>query len=157
MPSIKSSPFPLTARSQVWTTLIAWLQADNVLHQAVDTWQVWSGRESDTAVPTEEDLPLVRLTPAPGSQVWLDENTQQCNWPIKVEIGIEGTDLTHLLNFWGAIETALFTGNNLLNALIPFGVIQKTITTPSLAPKMFGEKSGLAGEGVLLLKMRIAS
>lgn len=157
MPPLARSVFPASARSSVWMAVVAALQSDQVLHQAVDTWQVWSGSEEDTAEPTDNNLPLLRMTPAGGTQSWLDENTQQCRWNFEIEIGVEGTVITDLFDFWSQVEVALFTGNTVLNTLVTYGGIQKTITAPAVAPRMFGEKAGLAAKGVLTILMRINS
>jgi hypothetical protein len=156
-PPAKRCPFPQSTRSQVWLALCQSLQGDPVLHGAVDTWQLWDGSEDSTMEPTEENLPLFRMTPVSGNQRWLDENAQECVMLLKVECGVEGLVLTDILDYWAAIEAALFTGNILLNILYPFQVIQKTITTPAVGIKMFGAKSGLAAEGVLTIRMRINS
>jgi hypothetical protein len=157
MPPQTRSPFPSSARSAVWYQVVQALRGDPVLKHAVDTWQVWDGTEEATVVPTEENLPLLRMTPAGGWQKWLDENAQQCSMDLKIEIGVEGTDITQLFDFWSQVEVALFTGNTLLNQLYVNGAIQKTITSPAMTPRMFGEKAGLAAEGTLTILMRINS
>ena len=100
MPPLQRSIFPLTQRSQVWTTIVDALQLDPVLHSAVDTWQVWDGSEVSMMEPTEENLPLLRMTPNGGSQRWLDENSQECTWNLDIEIGVLGMDAPTLLDFW---------------------------------------------------------
>ena len=157
MPPLARSPFPPSSMSQVWLAVVAALQTDPILRSAVDTWQVWSNKEIDTAEPTDEDLPIVRITPAGGQGMWLDEGAHQLTWNIKIEIGCEGTDITNVLDFWQAIFTPLFNGNILLNTLYPYGVIQKTMSTAGVTPRMFGEKTGLGSEGLLTIKMRINS
>jgi hypothetical protein len=157
MPPAAPTLFPTSARSQVWTTIISTLQSDPVLHQAVDTWQVWDGSEEATTEPTEANLPLFRMEPASATQKWADEQTHNCLMTFKISIGVAGTDITDLFDFWSAVEVALFTGNTLLDALIPFGVIQKTITGPAITPRLFGQKAGLAAEAALSVLMRIAT
>jgi hypothetical protein len=157
MPLLKKSPFPSCAESSVWLAIVNALQTDPILKSAVDTWQVWSNREQDTAEPTEENLPLCRVTSGNVSSRWLDESCHESDWQIEIEIGVEGCDQTHILDFWAAIVRALFTGNTLLNKLVPFGVIQKSIVAAAASPRMFGQKSGLAAKGALLVKMRVTT
>jgi hypothetical protein len=153
----RKSPFPECMPTKVWRQIIRSLRSDPVLKRGVDTWQIWSGEEEDTAEPTESNLPLLRITSGNIQGQWNDENSHQYTWQIKIEIGVEGTDETHLLDFWDAIRAALFTGNTVLNALYPYGVIQKTITGAGAAPRMFGQQAGLASEGALTIKMRVDS
>lgn len=157
MPGPRINPFPQTTRTKVWDKLCNVLTNDPVLKSAVDTWQLWLGREEDLLEPSDEDMPFFRMTPASGPQGWLDEATHQFRWPIKINLGITSTDVRTMFDFWGAVETALFTDNVVLNQLYPFGVIQKTISSPAVEPRMWGEASGLAAEGHLSILMRITS
>ena len=155
-----TNPFPTTTRSQVWTTIVHWLKTDPILASRVDTWQTWDGSDDSLIEPTDENLPFLRMTLDAAGQKWLDEQTQQCTFAIAIDIGVDGTDITALLDMWGAVEAALFTTgpvNALLGALEPFQVIQKTITAPAIKPRLFGEATGLAARGVLTILMRINS
>jgi len=151
------NPFPASTRSKVWDQLCLSLTTDPVLSTRVATWQLWTGSEEDLDEPTDEGVPLLRLTPAAGQQGWLDEGTHQFRWPIKLTLGVAGTDVRVMLDYWGAIETALFTDNTVLNLLYPFGVIQKAISSPAVEPRLWGEASGLAAEGHLSILMRITT
>jgi hypothetical protein len=157
MPPQRRSPFPQSARSAIWNQIVAALRNDPVLHMAVDTWQLWDGSEEATVEPTEENLPLLRMTPSGGTQKWLDENAQQCTMNLTIDIGVEGTTITDVFDFWSQVEVALFTGNAVLERLYTNGAIQKTITSPAITPRMFGAKAGLAAQGVLTILMRINS
>jgi hypothetical protein len=157
MPPQSPALFQTSNRSNIWNLLVQTLKTDPVLKNAVDTWQVYDGSEEATSEPTEEDLPLLRMTPSGGPMKWLDESDHQNDWRIKLSIGVEGTRFTDLADMWSQVEVALFNGNTLLNALIPFGVIQKTLSEAAIEPRLFGQKSGLAGEGLLIIRMRIAT
>lgn len=157
MPGPRTSPFPVGNPSQVWDQLVLALRTDPVLHRAVDTWQVFDGSSEDLLEPTGEDLPLLRLEPSPGSGRWLDENASEFTIPIKFTLAVQGTDIRVLWDFWDAVRAALFTGNTVLNAMYAFGVIQKTMTAPACEGRRFGEASGLAGTGVIQIKMRVNS
>ncbi len=157
MPPLDRSVFPDSARSKVWRTVVGALKSDPTLQSAVDTWQTLDNSAESLMTPTEENLPLVRITPAGGGQGWLDENAQQSDLLIKIEIGVPDCDTTFLFDMWSYLESVLFNGNTLLNALEPFGVIEKVITSPAFLPRLFGGKAGLAGEGILRIKMRINS
>jgi hypothetical protein len=157
MPGPRTNPFPKSTRTQVWEQLCLSLTTDPVLQSAVDTWQLWLGKEEDLLEPTDEDMPVLRMTPVSGQSGWLDESTHQFRWPLKLTLGVSGTDVRVMLDFWGAIEMALFTDNTVLELLYPFSVIQKTISSPSVEPKLWGDASGLMAEGVLTILMRITS
>ena len=158
MPSTPyKSPFAPSKPSQVWDVLVGALQSDPTLKRAVDTWQVLDGRQEDTMAPGDEDMPLLRLEPVTGQGSWLDENAHQLIIPVKFTLGIVGTDVRILWDFWDAVRSALFTGNSVLNDMYKLGVIQKTISTPATAAALWGEASGLSGTGVITIKMRVDS
>lgn len=151
------NPWPQGTVSQVWDALCLALQTDPVLQSGVDTWQLWRDSPDDLIEPTDEDLPLFRMTPMPSSSGWLDENAHQLRIPIKIELGISGTDIRVMFDYWEALRRALFTGNTVLNILYEFQVIQKTLSTPAVAPRLFGESSGIGAECLLTVLMRVDS
>ncbi len=131
------------------------LETDPVLQSAVDTFQFWSGDPSDVATNTDENMPLLRMTPMSGQSGWLDENAHQFRWPLKIELGVNGTDVRLMFDFWDAIRRALFTGNTLLNQLYAFQVIQKTLTSPAVEPHLWGATSGLSAVAMLTILLRL--
>jgi hypothetical protein len=151
------NPFPTSNLSNLWTVLVRSLRNDPVLQSAVGSWCVFDGSDDDLAEPSGDQMPHVRLEPVAGSGAWLDNNSHQYNLPIKVTIGVAGTDVTALFDAWEALRVALFTGNTLLNRLNPYGLIQKTLTVPATGVQTFGEATGLVGVGTLLLKIRVDS
>lgn len=150
-----SSPFPQSSPSAVWDILVGALRSDPILNRAVDTWQVMRGSEEDLLEPTDEDLPLLRLEPVLGSGRWLDENATEYTIPIRVTLGVAGTDVRVLWDFWDAVRNALFNGNTVLDSMYTQGVIQKTLSAPATEGRLFGEASGYAGIGMLNIKMRV--
>lgn len=157
MPGPRSNRFPKSTRTQVWEQLVLSLTTDPVLHSAVDTWQLWLGKEADLLEPTDEGMPLFRMTPVAGPAGWLDETTHQFRWPIQIVLGVSGTDVRVMLDYWAAVEAALFTGNAVLNALYAYNVIQKTISSPAVEPRPWGEASGLVATGQINILMRITT
>ncbi len=150
-----NNPFPQGTLSQIWDVVRVALQTDPVLQSAVDTMQFWQGDENDLVEPTDENLPFLRMTPMVGQSKWLDENAHQFNWPIKLELGVAGTDCRVMFDYWEAIRRALFTGNTLLNTLYPFQVIQKTLTSPATEPHLWGDASGLSAVAILQILLRL--
>jgi hypothetical protein len=142
----------------VWGNVIAWLKKDPVLHGGVDTWQIWDGSSESTDAPTEENLPLIRITPANGIGRWLDENAHELTLGMTLYLAVEGTDITLLFDFWAAVMAALFTGNTLLNQLYAYQVISKTMTAPTFSdPQLWGEKAAMASAATLQIRMRVNS
>jgi hypothetical protein len=154
----RSNPFPTSTLSQVWTTIVRALRSDPVLGSRVDSWCVFDGSDDDLAEPTDEDMPHLRLEPVAGQGGWLDENAHKVVVPIKLTLGVAGTDVTALFDFWDAIRAALFTGNAVLQKLYPLGVIQKTLTLPATEARRWGDGAlGLSAVGTLLITMRVDS
>ncbi len=149
------NPFPQGTLSQIWDVVSLALTTDPVLQSAVDTFQMWSGDPGDIATNTDENMPLLRMTPMTGPSGWLDENAHQFRWNLKLELGVLGTDVRVMFDFWDAIRRALFTGNTLLNALYPFQVIQKTLTSPATEPHLWGDASGLSAVAMLTILLRL--
>ena len=152
-----TNPFPSSKLSDVWTTLVQALKTDPVLRSAVRGWCAFDGSDEDLAEPSEEDCPYLRLEPVQGSGAWYDENSHMITLPIKLTLGVVGADCTFLFDFWDATRAALFTGNTVINALLPFGCVSKTLTVPAVGATTWGEATGLAGVGTLLLKIRLDS
>jgi hypothetical protein len=153
----QTNPFPQGTLSQVWDLLVTALETDPVLQTTVSLFQTYRGETDDLLEPTDEDLPLFRMTPMPATSGWLDENAHQVKIPIKIELGISGTDVRTMFDFWECLRRALFTGNTVLNLLYPLQVIQKTLTTPAVAPRLFGEAAGIGAECILTILMRVDS
>jgi hypothetical protein len=158
LPPLPQRPFPTSSLTQVWSTVIGWLKRDPILHAAVDTWQVWDGSSESTDAPTEESLPLIRITPATGGGFWLDENSHELTLSMTIYLAVEGTDITLIFDFWMAVMVALFTGNTLLNQLYAFSVISKTMTAPAFSPpRPWGEKAAIDSTATLQVRMRVNS
>ncbi len=153
----QDNPFPQGTLSQIWDALVLALSTDPVLQSAVDTMQFWSGDPSDLNVNTDENMPLLRMTPMSGQSSWLDEGAHQFRWPLKLELGITGTDVRVMMDYWECIRRALFTGNTLLNQLYAFQVIQKTLTSPAVEPHLWGATSGLSATAILSILLRLDS
>ncbi len=102
-------------------------------------------------------MPLLVITPDAGPSGWLDENAHKFLWTLRIELGINGTDVRIMMDYWECIRRALFTGNALLNQLYPFEVIQKTLTTPATKPVLWGQTSGISATCTLAILLRLHS
>ena len=151
------SAFPTSPISTLWRAIVSALQTDPVLGAQIELWQVWQGEDIDLVDVTSDNLPFLRITPKSSPQDWLDEAAAQITFTLEIKIGVSGTDVTALFDAWHAVHTALFTGNTVLNALYPLGVIQKTITQAAIVPAVYDGASGLEGTGLLRIKTRINS
>ncbi len=151
----QDNPFPQGTLSQIWDVIATALQTDPVLQSAVNTMQFWSGDPADLAEPSDENMPFLRMTPMVGQSSWLDENAHQFRWPLKIELGIIGTDVRIMMDYWECLRRALFTGNTVLYQLYPFEVIQKTLTSPAVEPHLWGDASGLSATAMLSILLRL--
>lgn len=149
--------FKTSTLSNVWVTLTRWLRADPVLQSCVESWCLFDGTDTDLMEPSEEDCPHFRLEPVQGSGSLYDENAHMIVLPIRMTLGVVGTDCTELFDMWDAVRAALFTGNTLINTLLPFGCVSKVLTVPAVGVALWGEATGLSGVGTLLLKIRVDS
>jgi hypothetical protein len=151
------NPFPTSTRSQIWTYLCDVLENDPTLKSAVNLFQLWQGRDEDLAEPCDEDCPVLRMTPVSSPGQWLDESTHSYRWTLKIDLGVIGTDVRTVMDFWAAVESALFTGNTVLDALVPYGLIQKTLSAAAFEPHLFGDAAGIRSTGSLTLHIRVDS
>jgi hypothetical protein len=153
----QTNPFPRSRLSDVFDVIANALQADPVLARAVNVWQIWDGSDESLAEPSDADMPFLRMTPDTGASSWLDENAHQLRWPIRFELGVSGTDVRQLIDFWDCLRVALFTGNTVLKLLYPYQVVQKTLTSPATKPQLWGEATGLMGVATLSILLRLDS
>ena len=153
----QTNPFPTSPLSQIWDTVIDALQNDPTLHSAVNTWQVNRGDVDDLQLATDEDMPLFIMMPMSGQSQWLDEKAHQFRWPIRIQLGVLGTDARVMMDYWYAVHRALFTENTVLYTLYPFEVIQKSFTSPAVEPHLWGAVSGLSATAMLSILLRLHS
>lgn len=105
------------ARTIVYEMIVAWLKADPVLSVTVDPYSWTTYIDDDAAignVPNDHrSLPAIQLTPY-GTRAPALPTTQTLQgtpfW-IQATVVVAGHDARDLLNFWGALEAAIFTGD----------------------------------------------
>jgi hypothetical protein len=100
-------------RTFAWKGFVAILANDPRLKAAGVEWHSWTGKPDDAAEPSgvspSTPIPIwIRLTPEPDSAAWGPVQTTVSPMLIKVEIAVNGTDVTDSMSVWRAIEHALY-------------------------------------------------
>jgi hypothetical protein len=155
-----NNPFarPDNALKKLWQLYIDTLQADPWLSSGVKTWQVWSGDDADSQPWALEMCPILRVTPTAGTWRWADEQRHEGTIVLECDMGIQTQNVLFLWDFWECIHKSLFPPNNdLLNASLPIGGIQKISEGPALNPKLFANQMGLGATARVVLNCWINS
>lgn len=96
-----------TAAATAFRGIIDLLKADAKLAPVVTTWTEAKGVPGEWKAPTRTEMPAVRLAGTPGAVRRVSTRTVIHPLIVSVEVYIEGTDRTDLLNLWGAIAEVL--------------------------------------------------
>lgn len=101
-----------SAHEVAFTSLVAWLRADQPLARAVRTWRVWDGDKGSDVLPASAaQLPWVRLTPEPGPIEPFTFGSLGRSWRVPLVVAIEaavpGSDVADSMRLWGAIFDCL--------------------------------------------------
>jgi hypothetical protein len=108
--------FPNSARSTAWTTAIAILKGNPVLQREVATWRVWSGLPSDIEPFSVDQAPWLKITPHPDEMGFLTNQDHKANFLLNVELGVGGTDVTDIMDFWSAVEASFYPNTSTARA-----------------------------------------
>jgi hypothetical protein len=100
--------FPKSARRAAWETFVSVIKNDPILRREVTTLKYWSGDPKDAEGFASGMLPYLRLTPKPEESMFLDTRSQQADILVDVEAAMTGTNISDGLDFWEAIERALY-------------------------------------------------
>jgi hypothetical protein len=96
-------------RTLVYRAIVEKLRLDGLLSTYVATWITWDGDANDSRDLTQQEAPIIRLTPQMDIGDWIYETTQYFELVIEVEALIPGLGVDELMNLQGAIENALYT------------------------------------------------
>lgn len=104
---IPPSPFPVDRFSSAFDALVDVLREDPALKRAVKTWRTWEGETADATPPEQREMPWLRLTPTLSAIQFDSVNSYRVDLVIAAEMAVRGTNVRHVLHFWGAIMDAL--------------------------------------------------
>jgi hypothetical protein len=110
--------FPTSSRRAAWESFVGTLKSDPVLKREVKTWKTWSGDPKDSEDFSIGQEPYLRLTPHPDQSHFVDTQSQQADILVDVDCAIAGTNVSQSMDFWSAIETALYPKSAVARAAI---------------------------------------
>lgn len=99
---------PQDPRTAVFRLLCKTLKTDPVLNRTVKTWVDYSEKITGAVGITAAAPAMVKLTPIPGAQNWYTPDSNIGILQVRVEYDLLSYDADDFMNFWGAIERALY-------------------------------------------------
>ncbi len=117
---------PNTAEQVAFRAVDQILRSDPVLQTTVKAWRSWQGAPEDILAPTFETCPYLRISPRPEASRWETEQQHRMPLNIMLEAAVAGSDTDQIMNFWGAIRTALYPNNTVSSARLNqvMGIVQ---------------------------------
>jgi hypothetical protein len=101
---------PQSPRTGVFRAIEKILRTDPLLRNTIEpsSLRAWNGNDDDGIVPTQDMAPFLRMTPINQAETWWTPSSQTGSLLINMEILINGFLVDDLLNFWWAIERAIY-------------------------------------------------
>jgi hypothetical protein len=106
---LKLPTWPPTA---VFRAIVHRLKADPVLQRVIPpgSWLTWDG-DPRANHPLPKTSPAIRLTPTTGANAWWSPQAQVGPLLIAVELSVSTSCVDDVMNLWGAIVRAIYTGD----------------------------------------------
>lgn len=99
---------PRDKRSIIFRAVEQVLMNDPILATVVQTWRSYRGNSpEDTAPPTADMCPWIRLSMVPRQNMYVAESLQKIPMAIQIESATAGTCQDDSMDLWGAIENAV--------------------------------------------------
>jgi hypothetical protein len=153
MPNLK---LPQSQESLFYRGMVARLQADPTLKRVVKKWFVF-GDECQVVQPNTASFPMIALAPTAEHAEPITEGSTESPMSIDIVVYINGLDVDDLLNLWGAIRSAIWTGDGSLKTLMNdsncTGVFLSKPAYQAAYPKT-GDNY-LVGEGSVIGRLRV--
>lgn len=137
----KVTSFPDSPEAVVWDKFKTVLTSDAVLKAGVKDWRVLDGRGHDAEdwpPPEPAGLPALRVTPQLGVSQWASESQHEVRLPIAFDMAVPGTEAADLMNFWGAIRSAVFpqdpTRRDYVNAQLDYATLRAEVKGTAMEP-----------------------
>lgn len=100
-------------RSRAWLAVTDAIKRDPVVRREVKVLIVLDGSRADCETePGTKTRPWVRLVPMPGRTEVADTCSLHAPMTIRVEMCLDGTDATQVLDLWARFEAIVFDPDN---------------------------------------------
>lgn len=109
-PAAKQAPrlaLPDGKRVRAFRAVEAILREDDALKRVVKTWVSWDGSPGDTARPTLDMMPMIRLNPRIEPSESFSNGQRIGSIGLAVEVMAPGLHANDIVNLWDAVEDAL--------------------------------------------------
>jgi hypothetical protein len=152
MPNLK---LPVSLETKFYRGMVSRLQNDPVLRAVVKKWVIFG--DCSISQPATGDFPLVALAPSGERANTITEGSTDSPMSVDIVVYVNGTNVDDLLNMWGAIRAAIWTGDGSLQPLMTAsncaGVVLERPAYYAAYPKT-GENY-LVGEGSVIGRLRV--
>lgn len=165
----------MTKRDSIIATAYQWYvnllrQDKDVRSKLGDPSRVWArlGEKWDrTDLPSDAQVPCIRLAPSPGPSDWSNAGVDSplrpshaCPITLDIETWVRGCDCTASMELWEAIHCAMYPADAtartaVQTAMKAAGVTNMRITRPAWGSEVTGDF--IRGSGSVTLEMRLAS
>lgn len=109
MPLLDLPPSP---RRRVFRRIVQQVRNDPLLRRACRTILAWEGEPNSARELTQANSPGIRLTPSCGPDVWGSPEAFRGWLFVDVDLLLPGMDVGDMLDFWWAIERALYPADH---------------------------------------------
>jgi hypothetical protein len=131
---------PTGAETAAFRAVETVLKSDITLGRVVKAWRTWTGDINDILAPTFATCPYIQLSPAPAAGRWETEQQTRSPMVINITVATAGSDANQILNFWGAIRSALYPSDMTRNGKVLSIVQTAKITKSTLTLAAYGFK-----------------
>lgn len=110
---MKLLKIPDHPRTIVYDLVVKALKSDPILRATIhpDGWRTYTDEPDNDTPPGEDTMPCLEVMPFGQAASPESFIAQASPLGIAINIATEGLDVRDLLNLWGAVENALFTGD----------------------------------------------
>lgn len=149
---------------RVYETVIEWLRTDPQLKRFVSAerqWRTWSGQPRDIEMPSENEMPAIRLTPKGDMMMWHSTGgsgpKHEFHMQIRIETWVKGTNARDSMELWEAIQDSLFPyydsdrSSDLAEAMAAAGVSRRELRKAAFGDEYMG--NCVYGDGLLELTL----
>lgn len=103
--------------AKLFRGLVARLKNDPDLKRVVKRWCVFDGSQNELREPTDSDYPFVMISPSGERGETVTQNSTLTTMKIEISLFTAGTNVDDPMNLWSALRSAIWAGDNTLQAL----------------------------------------
>lgn len=136
------------------------IEGDPALKAARTTIRATVGTPDDLDIPPVAAMPCLQLTTGPGGTGWENEGQHRSDLLVKAKLWVKGTRSADLLNFWGALRTAIFPPVGSPRQLAVKGLMAPLVENGEMVAQAFGnvdvdEVACQVAEGAIRLRINV--